>query len=61
MNASRDNEMTKVNDPIKFSEMLVTKIKELLNGIYFLLHCIKVEKRLQGKSIEVTYRGDICD
>jgi hypothetical protein len=34
-----------VDDPIKFSEMLVTKIKELLKGIcVFLLHFFKVEQ-----------------
>jgi hypothetical protein len=32
LNASRDQVMTMVDDPIKFSEMLVTKIKELLKG-----------------------------
>jgi hypothetical protein len=37
--------MTMVDDPIKFSEMLVTKIKELLKGIcVFLLHFFKVEQ-----------------
>ena len=32
LNASLNHEEAKVDDPVKFSEMLVTKIKELLKG-----------------------------
>jgi hypothetical protein len=37
LNASLNHEVVKVEDPISFSEMLVTKIKELLKGMYLTL------------------------
>ena len=45
-----------VDDPIKFSEMLVTKIKELLKGIcVFLLHFFKVEQLRKNENNAEVY------